>query len=87
MIDKSDPALSVSKQCKVLSLSRSSIYYTRKGESTYNLALMKLIDKQFLETPFYGVQQMTWHLRARGHKVNIKRIRRLMRFMGLMPIY
>ncbi len=87
MIDKSDRALSVSKQCKVLSLSRSSVYYARKGESAYNLELMKLIDKQFLETPFYGVQQMTWHLRARSHKVNIKRIRRLMRLMGLMPIY
>jgi putative transposase len=48
---------------------------------------MRLIDEQFLETPFYGVRQMTWHLRAEGHLVNKKRIRRLMRLMGLMPIY
>ena len=48
---------------------------------------MRLIDEQFLETPFYGVCQMTWHLRAQGHLVNEKRIRRLMRLMGLMPIY
>ena len=53
----------------------------------YNLALMQMIDKQFLETPFYGVQQMTWHLQNEGHAVNVKRIRRLMRLMRLMPIY
>ena len=48
---------------------------------------MAEIDRQFLETPFYGAQQMTWHLRTAGHRVNIKRVRRLMRLMGLMPIY
>jgi putative transposase len=48
---------------------------------------MGMIDRQFLETPFYGARQMTWHLRAEGHPVNIKRVRRLMRLMGLMPIY
>ena len=45
------------------------------------------IDKQFLDTPFYGVRQMTWHLQNEGHAVNEKRIRRLMRLMRLMPIY
>ena len=48
---------------------------------------MAEIDRQFLETPFYGVRQMTWHLRALGHGLNVKRVRRLMRLMGLMPIY
>ena len=48
---------------------------------------MRLIDEQFLKTPFYGVRQMTWQLRAEGHLVSKKRIRRLMRAMGLMPIY
>ena len=48
---------------------------------------MLLIDKQFLETPFYGVRQMTWHLQNEGYVVNEKRIRRLMRLMRLMPIY
>jgi putative transposase len=52
-----------------------------------NLDLMLLIDKQFLDTPFYGVQQMTWHLQNEGHAVNRKRIRRLVRLMRLMPIY
>lgn len=87
MVDRESPALSVSAQCRVLSLPRSSFYYKHKGESAYNLELMTLIDKQFLETPFYGVRQMTWHLQGEGHKINKKRIRRLMRLMGLMPIY
>jgi putative transposase len=81
------PGLSVGKQCALLSISRSSFYYEPKGESEMNLDLMRLIDKQFLETPFYGVRQMTWHLRNEDHLVNEKRIRRLMRLMGLMPIY
>mgnify|MGYP000586739963 FL=1 len=50
-----------------------------KGESADNLALMVEIDRQFLETPFYGARQMTWHLRAAGRLVNVKRVRRLMR--------
>jgi putative transposase len=58
-----------------------------KGETEQNLGLMRQIDEQFLETPFFGVRQMTWHLRNDGHLVNEKRIRRLMRLMGLMPIY
>jgi putative transposase len=87
MIEPNLPGLSVGKQCKLLSISRSSFYYEPKGESEMNLDLMRLIDKQFLETPFYGVRQMTWHLRNEDHLVNEKRIRRLMRLMGLMPIY
>jgi len=87
MIEANLPNLSVGKQCALLSISRSSFYYEPKGESELNLDLMCKIDKQFLETPFYGVRQMTWHLRNEGHVVNEKRIRRLMRLMGLMPIY
>lgn len=87
MIEPANADLSIGKQCKLLSISRSSFYYEPKGESEMNLDLMRVIDKQFLETPFYGVRQMTWHLRNGGHLVNEKRIRRLMRLMGLMPIY
>lgn len=87
MIEPNLPGLSVGKQCALLSISRSSFYYEPKGESEMNLDLMRLIDKQFLETPFYGMRQMTWHLRNEDHLVNEKRIRRLMRLMGLMPIY
>ncbi len=56
-------------------------------ETATNLDLMVVIDKQFRETLFYGVQQMTWHLQNENHAVNHKRIRRPMRFMRLMPIY
>ena len=87
MIEPGHPVLPVGKQCALLSISRSSFYYTPKGESEMNLALMRQIDEQFLETPFFGVRQMTWHLKNEGHPVNEKRIRRLMRLMGLMPIY
>ncbi len=82
MIEPNLPVLSVGKQCALLSISRSSFYYEPKGETEKNLDLMRLIDKQFLETPFFGVRQMTWHLRNEDHLVNEKRIRRLMRLMG-----
>ena len=87
MIERNHPKLSVGAQCCLLSISRSSFYYSPMGETDTNLSLMLKIDKQFLDTPFYGVRQMTWHLRNEGHPVNEKRIRRLMRLMGLMPIY
>ena len=87
MVEKNHPNLSVGAQCRLLSISRSSFYYAPQGETEMNLDLMLLIDKQFLDTPFYGVRQMTWHLQNEGHAVNEKRIRRLMRFMRLMPIY
>ncbi|WP_156894207.1 IS3 family transposase [Marivivens sp. JLT3646] len=87
MVEPANSALSIGKQCKLLSIARSSFYYTPKGETEQNLDLMRRIDEQFLEAPFFGVRQMTWHLRNNGHLVNEKRIRRLMRLMGLMPIY
>ncbi|WP_232303395.1 IS3 family transposase [Paracoccus sp. 228] len=87
MVERDHPDLSIGQQCALLSIPRSSFYYTLQGETDQNLALMRLIDVQFLDTPFFGVRQMTWHLRNEGHKVNEKRIRRLMRLMGLMPIY
>ncbi|WP_371732405.1 IS3 family transposase [Aliiroseovarius sp. xm-v-204] len=87
MVEPANPDLSIGRQCKLLSISRSSFYYQPKGETALNLMLMRQIDEQFLETPFFGVRQMTWHLRNEGHLVNEKRIRRLMRLMGLMPIY
>jgi putative transposase len=87
MIERSHPKLSVGAQCRLLSISRSSFYYTPQGETAMNLGRMLLIDKQFLETPFYGGRQMTWHLQNEGHTVNQKRVRRLMRLMRLMPIY
>ena len=87
MIEKNHSSLSVGAQCRLLSISRSSFYYELMGETALNLDLMVVIDKQFFETPFYGVRQMTWHLQNEAHAVNEKRIRRLMRLMRLMPIY
>lgn len=87
MVEPGNPDLSIGKQCKLPSIPRSSVYYQPKGEMALNLALMRQIDEQFLETPVFGVRQMTWHLRNEGHLVNEKRIRRLMRVMDLMPIY
>ena len=87
LVEKKHRKLSIGKQCKLLSLSRSSFYYCSKPETQKNLDLMKLIDAQFLATPFYGVRQMTYYLQNSGHEVNPKRIRRLMRQMALMPVY
>ncbi len=79
--------LSITVQCRLLSISRSSWYYNLKGESLLNLALMRLIDEQFLLTPYYGSRQMARHLRRQGYSVGRHRIRRLMRIMGLRAIY
>ena len=87
MIRPGHSTLSIVRQCRLVSISRSGYYHKAQGESLENLALMGMIDRQFLETPFYGVRQMTWHLRAKGWTVNVKRVRRLMRLMGLTPIY
>ena len=81
------PHLSVARQCALLGISRSGLYYARVGENGANLALMRLIDEQFLETPFYGARQMMRHLRRSGHCVGRARVRRLMRRMGLAAVY
>ena len=83
MIEPDHPRLSITRQCRLLSIARSSYYRAPAGESEPNLALMRLIDAQFLETPWYGSRQMARHLRRQGWRVGRKRIRRLMRKMGL----
>jgi len=77
----------VVRQCELVSISRSGFYYQPTGETPLNLTLMRLIDVQFLETPWYGSRQMARHLRREGYTVGRKRIRRLMARMGLVPIY
>ena len=86
-VEKDHPQLSVRRQCRLLLLSRSSLYYTPVGESTENLALMRVIDEQFLQTPWYGSRQMARWLQRQGHTAGRHRVRRLMRKMGLTPIY
>ena len=75
------------RQCTLLSINRSAYYYQPIGESALNLELMRLIDEQHLETPWYGARQMARHLRRQGYGVSRTRIRRLMRLMGLPAIY
>ena len=77
----------VYRQCELLGLSRSSLYYKPRGDTQYNEMLMKLIDKQYVETPFYGIDKMTEYLRCQGCHVNHKRVRRLMRQIGLEAVY
>ena len=87
MIDPDHPRLSFVRQCTLVALSRSTYYYAGRGESSFNRQLMRCLDQQFLATPWYGSRQMVRHLRRQGHKVGRKRVRRLMRQMGLTAIY
>jgi putative transposase len=86
-IEPGHPAISVRRQCDLLGLARSSLYYRPQGEDGINAYLMRLLDEQYTRTPFYGVAKMTEWLRREGHLVNLKRVRRLLRRMGLEAIY
>lgn len=87
MIEPRHPRLSIVRQCELVSINRSGFYRQPGGETPLNLELMRLIDAQFLETPWYGSRQMARQLRREGYVVGRKRIRRLMAKMGLAPIY
>jgi len=87
MISRDHPELSLSRQCQVLAISRSSFYYEGKGESAETLALMRRIDELFLKYPFYGSRQIVRQLHREGVRVGRHRVRRLMHLMGLEAIY
>lgn len=87
LIEPEHSQLSIRRQCELVGLNRSTLYYTPAQESDLNLRLMRLIDEQYMKTPFYGWPRMTAHLRRRGHQVNHKRVQRLMRLMDLQAIY
>ena len=87
LIEPEHGQLSIVRQCELVSISRSSFYHRPVGETAETLALMRLIDAQFLQTPWYGSRQMARHLQRDGHEVGRKRVRRLMTRMGLAPIY
>ena len=87
LIEPKHAQLSIVRQCALVSISRSSFYHRPVGETAETLGLMRLIDAQFLETPWYGSRQMARHLRRDWHAVGRKRVRRLMARMGLAPIY
>ncbi len=87
MIDPAHKDLSVSRQCRMLKINRSTYYYKKKPIKPIDLKLMELIDKQYLKTPTWGSRSMRNHLRRLGYKINRKRVQRLMRLMGLEAIY
>jgi putative transposase len=87
VVDRYHPSLSIVRQCRLLDISRSGLYYRSKGISEENLTLMKLIDRQYLSTPYYGARKIAAWLKSQGYLVNRKRVRRLMRLMGLVAIY
>ena len=87
MIEREHDLLSVSRQCQLVGLSRSTWYYRAVGESAETLALMRRIDGLYLEYPFYGSRQMMRHLAREGKRVGRHRVRRLMRLLGLEAIY
>src|SRR5258708_27262163 len=86
MIERQGP-LSLSRQCQLLGLSRAALYYQAVRPGAYELELMALIDRQYLQTPFYGSRRMAAWLQAQGHAVNRKRGQRLMQRIGSAPNY
>jgi len=80
-------SLSLVSQCDLLGLHRSGLYYQPVAVGSEDLALMSLLDKQYLKTPFYGYRKMTKFLQGQGYQVNHKRVRRLMQLMGIEAIY
>src|SRR2546426_2269628 len=87
LIDRHEPALPVTRQCGLMTVSRSSVYRPPAPASDEDLAIMALIDRQYLARPYYGSRRMAAWLATQGHVVNRKRVRRLMRLAGLVAIY
>ena len=87
MIEPEHSRIAVTRQCNILSVAWSSYYYQSRRDDAYNLELLRLIDERYTKTPFYGVQRITAWLKRQRHRVNHKRIERLMRLMGLVAVY
>lgn len=87
MIERQGNELSVSRQCQLLSVHRSGLYYTPSQESEENLVIMRQLDEQYLDTPFYGVEKLLVLLLAIGYRINRKRLRRLMCLVGWQTLY
>src|SRR5437016_9181860 len=87
LVEREDAALPVSQQCRLLAVSRAAVYRKPAAVSAADLAIMALIDRQYLARPYYGSRRMAAWLATQGHLVNRKRVRRLMRLLGLAAIY
>src|SRR5262249_61800134 len=87
MIERMDPALPISQQCRLLAVPRSSVYRKSTDASAEDLAIMALLDRQYLARPYYGSRRMAAWLVTQGQVVNRKRVQRLMRLLGLVAVY
>jgi len=87
LVEREHPALPISQQCRLLAISRSAVYRRPAEVGEADLAIMALIDRQYLARPYYGSRRMAAWLATQGYVVNRKRVRRLMRLMGLVAIY
>jgi putative transposase len=87
LVEPENLSISISRQCELLGLARSSFYYEIQPETEQNLRLMEMLDRQYTARPYYGVRKMTAWLATQGEIVNPKRVRRLLRKMGLEAIY
>jgi transposase InsO family protein len=87
MVESLNPVLPISQQCRLLAVPRSSVYRKPAEVSAEDLAIMALIDRQHLARPYYGSRRMAAWLATQGHRVNRKRVRRLMRLLRLAAIY
>ena len=86
-MERGHPEIGIRRQCELLGVNRSGLYYEPVGESEENLRLMRLLDEQYTRTPFYGSRKMTEWLTAEGHAVNRKRVSRLMELLGIEAVY
>lgn len=87
MIEKGKQGLNISAQCRLLQISRSGFYYRPCGEREEDLVILRLLDEQYLRTPFYGTRRVVAWLSTKGYRVNRKRARRLMEIIGWQTIY
>ena len=87
LVEREASALPVSRQCRLLAVSRASVYHQPAEISEEDCTIMALIDRQYLARPYYGSRRMAAWLATQGHVVNRKRVQRLMRLAGLVAIY
>lgn len=87
MIESDNKGIPVQRQCELIGLSRASLYYKPRKDGDFDAELMRVLDEEYTKTPFYGVRRMVVRLQERGYEVGDKRVRRLLRSMGLMAVY
>ena len=87
LVERAHPEISMRRQCELLGLHRSGLYYEPVGESEESLLLMRLLDEQYTRTPFYGSRKMTKWLATEGHAVGRNRVSRLMELLGIEAVY